>query len=347
MPAAMPDQNILRNDVLLIGAIPPPKGGVSIHVERLAARLADQGIRHEILDESKERTDGFVNLRSLTPWRYLALLRRSRIVHIHSSNHFIRLVHTLSARGLGRRVVHTVHSSRGSGLALWALRQACRSGHARIGVSQAVASALGGTAHVIPAFITPRPEDEKVPADIATWLDLQRSARRRIIAVNAFNTAKIDGTDIYGLDLVIRGFEDARVAQDYSAILCLSTTGPNEADFIALLARITELGLDDRIRVVTKQVSFAGVLRQCDLFVRPTITDGDAISVREALWYGKPVIASDAAVRPQGTILFASRNANALVEKILQVDDFSDLNADGRDFAEDVIGIYQLIEMSR
>ena len=332
---------VALNCILLVGPVPPPKGGVSIHVERLAARLAVEGIPHEILDESRQRTDGFPNLRSISPWGYIALLRRFQIVHIHSSNHFVRLIHTLAARILGRRVVHTVHSSRGSRPALWALRLACRLGYTRIGVSEAVAKTFGGASHVIPAFIAPRPKDEEISGDIVEWVDLQRSAGRRIIAVNASNTARIDGIDIYGLDLVIDAFKDARIGRGHSAIICLSNAGPNEADFHRLLARIAEIGLDDRIKIVIGQVSFAGVLRLCDLFVRPTITDGDAISVREALWYDKPAIASDAAARPQGAILFASRDAGQLVEKILCVDEFNLPIADRRDFAGDVIDIYK------
>ena len=42
------------------------------------------------------------------------------------------------------------------------------------------------------------------------------------------------------------------------------------------------------------------------LFVRPTRTDGDANSIREALYLGVPSIASDAAPRPDGVRTFRS-----------------------------------------
>ena len=39
------------------------------------------------------------------------------------------------------------------------------------------------------------------------------------------------------------------------------------------------------------------------VYLRPSRTDGDAVSVREALGAGRPVIASDAVTRPEGVKL--------------------------------------------
>jgi glycosyltransferase involved in cell wall biosynthesis len=57
-----------------------------------------------------------------------------------------------------------------------------------------------------------------------------------------------------------------------------------------------------------------------DVFVRPTITDGDSVSVRECLSLGVPVVASDAVARPPGCVLFKSRDMDgfdAAVESVL------------------------------
>ena len=40
------------------------------------------------------------------------------------------------------------------------------------------------------------------------------------------------------------------------------------------------------------------MLRLTDVLLKPTNTDGDAISVREALYLGVPVVASDVVERP-------------------------------------------------
>ena len=51
------------------------------------------------------------------------------------------------------------------------------------------------------------------------------------------------------------------------------------------------------------------VMKASDLFVRPTLADGDSVSVREALAVGVPCVASDAAVRPSGVSTFRSGDA--------------------------------------
>jgi hypothetical protein len=46
------------------------------------------------------------------------------------------------------------------------------------------------------------------------------------------------------------------------------------------------------------------LMSACDVFLRPTLEDGDSISVREALALGVPVVASRVGARPAGAILF-------------------------------------------
>ena len=40
------------------------------------------------------------------------------------------------------------------------------------------------------------------------------------------------------------------------------------------------------------------------LFIRATTTDGDSVSLREALYFGAPILASDVVPRPDGVMLF-------------------------------------------
>jgi len=56
-----------------------------------------------------------------------------------------------------------------------------------------------------------------------------------------------------------------------------------------------------------------------DVMLRTTLYDGDAVSVREALYLGTPVIASDNGMRPQGVRLIASSNLDALSDAIQEV----------------------------
>lgn len=56
-----------------------------------------------------------------------------------------------------------------------------------------------------------------------------------------------------------------------------------------------------------------------DVFIRPTTTDIEGISVKEALWVNTPAIASDICERPAGTLLFENRNYLDLKDKVLKI----------------------------
>jgi len=58
------------------------------------------------------------------------------------------------------------------------------------------------------------------------------------------------------------------------------------------------------------------MIQGCDAFIRPTLADGDAISVREALMLGVRSVASDAAERPPGTWVFRTGDAADLASKL-------------------------------
>jgi glycosyltransferase involved in cell wall biosynthesis len=63
------------------------------------------------------------------------------------------------------------------------------------------------------------------------------------------------------------------------------------------------------------------VMVRADALLRTTWYDGDAVSVREALHFGIPVIASDNGMRPPGVNLIPPRDPQALVAKVLSVMD--------------------------
>lgn len=61
------------------------------------------------------------------------------------------------------------------------------------------------------------------------------------------------------------------------------------------------------------------LINNCDILLRTTLFDGDAIAVREALFLGKPVIATDNGMRPDGVYLVPINDAEALVTKIAEL----------------------------
>ncbi len=58
---------------------------------------------------------------------------------------------------------------------------------------------------------------------------------------------------------------------------------------------------------------------ECDVVLRTTLYDGDSVSVREALYIGTPVIATDNGMRPEGVHLIPPSDAGRLRDAVCDV----------------------------
>jgi glycosyltransferase involved in cell wall biosynthesis len=329
-----------RANLLIIGPLPAPKGGVSVHIERLREALRRRGVETAILDESRVAKPGVPNLRRISPWRYARLLLGVRAVHIHSGNLAVRLAHTVAARLLGRRVIHTLHSFKGGRLRSALAHLCCRLATRNVLVNERLRARFDPTGAVIPAFIPPGAADEETAVDIGEWIVRQKAAGRRVVTLNGFQPELYDGVDLYGYDLLIDAFADARIRSGFAGLIVVSSLQIGRDYFESLGARIERAGLGGQVLLLSRPMSFCGVLRASDVLVRPTTSDGDALSIREALWYGRPVVASDAVWRPEGTILFRSRDAGDLAAKLLVAVEGPPPAPLNRDFSTDLIAVY-------
>jgi glycogen(starch) synthase len=102
-----------------------------------------------------------------------------------------------------------------------------------------------------------------------------------------------------------------------SAGLLLIGSGSLEQD---LRARIRACSYAEHVLLcgdVPHAVTMAAIARS-DLMLRTTLYDGDAVSVREAIHLGTPVIASDNEMRPPGVHLIPKSDLQALLHAIEQ-----------------------------
>ena len=80
-----------------------------------------------------------------------------------------------------------------------------------------------------------------------------------------------------------------------------------------------DYGLEEHWGFLETPCPVAALYQKCSLFVRPTVTDGDSVSVRECLQLEVPVLASDCVQRPEGVTIFPSRNQSAFELLALEV----------------------------
>jgi glycosyltransferase involved in cell wall biosynthesis len=86
----------------------------------------------------------------------------------------------------------------------------------------------------------------------------------------------------------------------------------------SLRARIAALPYRDRVLLygdMPHEVTLRATL-ECDLLLRTTLYDGDSVSVREALYIGTTVIATDNGMRPEGVHLIPTSDAGRLRDAV-------------------------------
>lgn len=307
-------------NILIIGPYPPPYGGVSIHIKRLQMLLAGK-FKISCIDEARIQKENIFNIRSLKVFGYLKRMLQADIVHIHSGLLSLRLVHfTIASLFLKKKII-TIHGYEpGRGIIERTLDSIMLNNSSKtIFVSKEIAARFGVKKYIIKdAFLPPDiTAEEKIPEILAAWIN-QKQANGFIVCVaNAWRLDSHNNEDLYGLDLCILAAQKIKTAGVKAAFVFVVCEDTGVIKIEPYKKMIIDYGLQDIFYLFEQPLSFVQLIKQSDIVIRPTNTDGDALTVREGLFLGKTVIASDVVMRPEGTKLFSNRNANALAEIII------------------------------
>lgn len=101
----------LNTRILLIGPMPPPFGGVSIHIKRLSVIL-ENDFEIDFIDESRIVKGAYFNIRSLNFILYLNKVLHSNLLYIHSGKRFLKYFHILVGIIFFKKIILTIHSYR-------------------------------------------------------------------------------------------------------------------------------------------------------------------------------------------------------------------------------------------
>ncbi len=310
--------------LLFVGPAPQGIGGISIHIRRLADMMRSDYML-DYVDEGHTRYQGMYNLRSGNLFIYLAKVFKANIIHIHSGLWFLRAWHIIICKILMRKiVVVTIHRDPNIepfiALTKWLLKQ-CNYAILVNKEGYETMKCNGKCKYLLqPAFLPPNMDDEApLPEGIITWIDnIRKIDGSYLMCSNAWNLVMNNGQDLYGVDMCIQAMErlkENKEAQYYLVFVVASNTEQKER-MANYKKQIIDNGLEDRILIWEQPVSFVRLLKLCDLVLRTTNTDGDAVSIREALYFEVPVLASDVVKRPEGVGLFATRDVEGLIKGI-------------------------------
>jgi O-antigen/teichoic acid export membrane protein/glycosyltransferase involved in cell wall biosynthesis len=312
-------QGLYGKKIFIVGPQLIPLGGVAVHVDRTKKLLQEQG-NHVVLYDSIAHT-GFL-MRHFYNLVYAVLKLKPDVIIYHTP-----YVHHGLTEGLILVFLQKILSSK-----LMFVEHDCRYLYRKAQIYRRIfmwiisnidwfvyignktyqshrdCTCIVLSKHSVEsAFLPPYEPDRKAILD--TYPEELFSFVRThspIILINAFQLSLLEGKDLYGFDLCLQAINDLKMSYpQLGCILALGQKG-DSAYFDHLQNYINEHYIGDNCFFLMDQKQLWPLFKNIDLFVRPTLSDGAAISIEEALFFSVPVVASDVCVRPQDVVLFQS-----------------------------------------
>jgi len=304
--------------IVQVGAVPPPIGGITVYIKRMKDFLDSKNIVNQVWDYSKikKNEDNVVNVWFPFIPFYYAINKDIKIIHYH-------IVGTKTKNYIGffnrnffkkRKKILTIHGAC-EGLFDRNRKLICKSLNSFDVIicmtnddkKYLIENGITIDVYVIPAFIPPtikEQEIKEISSDVWNFIN----DHKPIISANASNIGFYNQQDLYGIDMCIDLC--ANLKKEYPHIgFIFSLPSINDYEYFkAMKQRIIKNGIEDNFLFFTKPCQLYPILMKSDAFVRPTNTDGDAISIREALYLKIPTVASDVISRQKETIVFTNRD---------------------------------------
>lgn len=309
-----------KKKVLLIGPFPPPFGGVSVHIQRLS-NLLNSYFTINIVDESRNIKASIFNIRTLKAFRYLSLIKRSDIIHIHSGKYILRLLHFMVAKIFHKQIIFTVHAYPENGKKIiekYVDNVVFSKADKVVFVSEKIAKNFNlRQSYIREAFLPPNLEQEvSLPIDLISWIKRKKEQGYFICSGNAWRLDVYNNEDLYGLDLFIEVANFCKINNIKIAFVFTISDPDGKVNLKEYRQLIKKYDIKDTIYINESAISFIRLIIESEIILRPTNTDGDALTIREGIYFNKIVIASDIVKRPDETILFQNRSSNSLNKKI-------------------------------
>lgn len=278
----------MHNVLLIIG--PDLKahgiGGVTIHVQRLRDFLEKHGFGYKFMD-----------YRNNSLWTLLKGISKTKVVHFHVSNPIYQYILVFFSRLMGKKIIMTLHGNYGryGSLKNWMVRRTISRATIPIVINEKSFDAcirFNKNTKLIPAFIPPQ-KIEVLQKEILDLLERLHKEGKRIVSTNAYNVSfDKNGNDTYGVDFLVQYFKEC----DDKALVISDPSGNYHKRYSTLDC--------NSVYFIDYPHSYFELLKHVDYFVRNTSTDGDALSVKEALYLNVPTLCSDVVDRPRGVRLF-------------------------------------------
>ena len=317
-----------KKNLIFWGSPPPPIGGMSVHIHRLSIHLKSKKwsvyfYNFTKIDRADDKT---LNVKNLFLW-YLSLwfTKTPKIHYVITTRPYVRLLASLITligkkvilREGGRDLKRTSEKNFLNKVMNILSLKLCTS---FIGVNKEICNYANlyiskKKIYNIPGFIIPPNEKIKCPTKIIDFF--QKKSMRIVVCGQIFAKEK---EDIYGLWDILKCIKLLKSENQIKNVKCViilyQSLGINSSEINKFKEFIFQNNLEDYLLIFHSKNQLWPILKESNIFIRSSITDGDANSIREANHFNNFVIASDCVPRPKFCTLYKTNDVFDLAEKI-------------------------------
>lgn len=313
--------------MLQLGPYPPPEGGITRNIIGIRDELQRRGHPCSIIATSRSSSEttepNVYHPRTAVGLLYRLVSSNSDILHLHIGGDLTQRVLALAlvCTLLSKRSVLTLHSGgyplteEGRNASASSLRGRIFLRFSRIiAVNRQMKDLFrrygvpdDRIAVVPPYSLAPPHENAVIPPGLLAFFDKHSPV---FVAVGGLENEYQPLFLVSAMDRILEDFPDAGLIIVGDGALRTETE-----------RAILEGGHEGRIYLsgsIDHELSLH-LMRRADAMIRPSLFDGDAISIREAMFLGTPVVATDTGNRPDGVQLFSIGDVNGLVEQLNSV----------------------------
>lgn len=272
--------------VILFGKIPPPVGGVTRSVENLFNALKSKNIEVEIFSKQ-------------SLWK----IKRFDIAHIHYSKSWKRFLGLILGKLLAKRVVFTLHGNKYNSDVFNALNAKLTEGVVFLNNTASSEYKNNFKKSIILTSIF----KEGMAKQVKQSNIIDKKTKKIYLLVYAYDKVFQDGKDIYGIDFILNNLNKL---DDQFVVIFVDPKSAYKNDIS---------NSEENLIYLNYEVDFVSLLREVDIYIRPTSTDGNSVAVQEALMLEKKVVASDVVERGECVMVYQYNNFEDFAEKLNNV----------------------------
>lgn len=321
--------------IAILSSIGPPWGGVGVHINRLLYRLRDRNIPYVMYDQLGKNIPSrniVAAKKSITGLIRFIFGVKEDIIHLHTSNPYVLIFLIILLRVRKKNIISTFHNQnvvdkfnfKSRIIRSMIVKVLLNIDHS-ICVNKNVYSFMLSldisplNMSLIPAFLPPSEAEmaeSNLSKDILSFIE----SHQIIVGSHGWFGHFINNIHVYSFDMIMKLIDKVTAIFPDVGFYTVVTDTYNYNHRKSILKYRKLNGLEKHWLIIEDpNLNAAALYRKSDLFIRPTITDGDSVSIRECLYLGIPVIASDCVPRPKGCVTFKSRDQGAFEETVLKL----------------------------